>query len=866
MKISADIIEKDGRREENNVGELTIKFKPKPITYSLPFPNVTSANWRHLKSEVLRKCGLNPESQVSISYVDEEDDRIQIDSETEFLEAMRVGQKCGNKLKFLVKELEQEGKNQVQPSTSTGTFSYRELESGEFVVMDKVPCLKIQSEPINDQTVKQKSCHSIEAAGNNSDSSVPSWLISYITKVKDDMIKDVSDKVMDTILGMIKDVNVNSSPSVEQEEPSSSTQDNDRSNQVLHFGIICDNCEQPVRGIRYKCWTCFNYDLCERCESLSNVHNPQHIFLKIHHNVCNQLTNWNGERLPASHVLSPHLFTSLKPLPTMIRNTLSFKQKKDKKIIKMMKKIEKYRAKEQSYNTSRIAAASMTWEQAPATAKMESRRLKHHHSDWNYGELRDVQFIGDETIPDGTLLISNSQFLKRWRIRNSGCKPYTSHTVLKYCWGSRNFAPYKSEVAVPHLQPGQEGILSVLFIAPNEPGRYESHWRLHHKGRGFGCRLWCYIEVIAESELDKIRKTDQGSLLQTDEKCTKKQSDVQEGIAQVLTAVQEGQQSGERKILSHTATPTNTPFDLTPPKSPEPTFIEPSNKIQESNLTSSLQVESYSTGSESDDTVSVLNAVGSESETEFVIVPKPVCYDMNIPLVPSSLQKDEGTITENFTEIYSLASTRRASTDSAPSVNNHNNGKASTPDISVTPQQTENKNNSQNSLPQNLIQLDQSVNDLENDKQSSISPSSSNLNNINSDVELSQANVTNVSGQNLIADGNTNEERMVQVLPESLVNGALTAAASVYNTARAVISGINRNDSSQESYRQSPPSPMSQLIEMGFCNRALNHHLLIKHNGNMEEVLNELLTVVDNNWYVHRHMTDPYFQNVNEFD
>jgi hypothetical protein len=35
-----------------------------------------------------------------------------------------------------------------------------------------------------------------------------------------------------------------------------------------------------VRGIRYKCANCVDYDLCSNCESLS-VHYPTHTFIKI---------------------------------------------------------------------------------------------------------------------------------------------------------------------------------------------------------------------------------------------------------------------------------------------------------------------------------------------------------------------------------------------------------------------------------------------------------------------------------------------------------------------------------------------------------------------------------------------------------
>jgi len=49
----------------------------------------------------------------------------------------------------------------------------------------------------------------------------------------------------------------------------------------IHYRVKCDGCGVfPIRGIRYKCGVCSNYDLCEKCEAL-NEHDPQHILLKI---------------------------------------------------------------------------------------------------------------------------------------------------------------------------------------------------------------------------------------------------------------------------------------------------------------------------------------------------------------------------------------------------------------------------------------------------------------------------------------------------------------------------------------------------------------------------------------------------------
>jgi len=50
---------------------------------------------------------------------------------------------------------------------------------------------------------------------------------------------------------------------------------------VVHHGITCDGCQQsPISGIRFKCRTCPDFDLCEACEA-KNVHPADHPMIKF---------------------------------------------------------------------------------------------------------------------------------------------------------------------------------------------------------------------------------------------------------------------------------------------------------------------------------------------------------------------------------------------------------------------------------------------------------------------------------------------------------------------------------------------------------------------------------------------------------
>ena len=72
----------------------------------------------------------------------------------------------------------------------------------------------------------------------------------------------------------------NTTKSPEPKTTTTNPNNNNNNSEVVHYGIICDGCgARPIRGLRFKCTTCPDFDLCEKCTT-QNLH-KEHQFTKI---------------------------------------------------------------------------------------------------------------------------------------------------------------------------------------------------------------------------------------------------------------------------------------------------------------------------------------------------------------------------------------------------------------------------------------------------------------------------------------------------------------------------------------------------------------------------------------------------------
>nr|ACO15675.1 Sequestosome-1 [Caligus clemensi] len=85
---------------------------------------------------------------------------------------------------------------------------------------------------------------------------------------------------------------------------------------IVHCGVICDACNVEIRGFRYKCLSCNDYDLCSKCEAQGK--HDEHRFIRIPrpedkpHNNCfrrfKKMTDRHEKKNDPHHQQQSHLF------------------------------------------------------------------------------------------------------------------------------------------------------------------------------------------------------------------------------------------------------------------------------------------------------------------------------------------------------------------------------------------------------------------------------------------------------------------------------------------------------------------------------------------------------------------------------
>lgn len=106
-----------------------------------------------------------------------------------------------------------------------------------------------------------------------------------------------------------------------------------------------------------------------------------------------------------------------------------------------------------------------------------------------------ASFVADITVPDGTVIDPGEQFVKTWRIRNSGNTTWTEQYTLRFISDNRMGGPASVPLGKT-VRPGEVTEVSVKLTAPEAQGRHRSTWKLHNiQGEFFPFDLYTEIQV-----------------------------------------------------------------------------------------------------------------------------------------------------------------------------------------------------------------------------------------------------------------------------------------------------------------------------------------------------------------------------------
>jgi len=295
----------------------------------------------------------------------------------------------------------------------------------------------------------------------------------------------------------------------------------------IHYGVTCDGCGVvPIKGVRFKCLVCPNFDLCASCEAKNN-HPSNHTLLKLkerkrgcgrfgsqmhspqqgfgHHGFGHH--GWGRHGFGNRFGYGPrfglgHLFKGFMKVLGLKKSLCSEQQQGkcdwSQKCRRSASVRPDCRQSEQPGKCQR--SRSVQGFGKCSGAKMWKCHGRKH--DRNTKQGLDAEFIQDVNFPDGSVIAPASTILKQWRIKNAGSVAWPEGSKLIFLRGNRELLGEVEEFAVPLAQPGESVDISCPVNVPGKIGHYSAYFKLANKDRAvFGHRIWIEFDVKEEGKV-----------------------------------------------------------------------------------------------------------------------------------------------------------------------------------------------------------------------------------------------------------------------------------------------------------------------------------------------------------------------------
>lgn len=111
-------------------------------------------------------------------------------------------------------------------------------------------------------------------------------------------------------------------------------------------------------------------------------------------------------------------------------------------------------------------------------------------------------FEEDITYPDNSLVQPGAEFVKTWRLKNTGTCSWNASYAIVFDRGDALGSPASAPLTDGSIPPGQTVDVSLTLKAPTDPGTYQGFWRLRNPaGQIFGLgenadkNFWVKIKV-----------------------------------------------------------------------------------------------------------------------------------------------------------------------------------------------------------------------------------------------------------------------------------------------------------------------------------------------------------------------------------
>uniref|UniRef100_A0AAX7SV59 PB1 domain-containing protein n=1 Tax=Astatotilapia calliptera TaxID=8154 RepID=A0AAX7SV59_ASTCA len=474
--------------------------------------------WEAVEVWIKASFGIN---HFQVKYFDEDNEEICINSQDEYEEAIKSAEKQGNQLHMNVYKMK------GQACGGPLKTEVKELK-GDLRPAPPYPS-RVKTVDKGTQVTPEREAVAVKDNKGNKpdDEPPPMWFRSYMEKFKDEVVKEVVER-------MCSDFSVqcctHKSPEGPPEaigaiggimgpKPGPST-----SNGSLGYTPNCSSCNKLTSEGAYKCSVCPSCILCEMCR---HSHDPSHNLVRTKTPLSIPEHGMSGElRFPrrGDRTVRKAERQRLKAE----RRQLRAEVKEIKKKLRLEKRGLQWSGPSTSGRATLTNMASTSTQvpalspptasdtasgPAPAQGPIPALVPEPQASSPEGPGVSHTSLVPtmaalflDENLPDGTNLEPGTKFIKYWKMKNTGSICWTSETKLVFMWGNLSLASEeKREVPVPLLPPGHVGMVSVALVAPVTDGTYTSHWRLAHCGSQFGPRVWCSIVVKQRDKRTGLR-------------------------------------------------------------------------------------------------------------------------------------------------------------------------------------------------------------------------------------------------------------------------------------------------------------------------------------------------------------------------